>query len=306
MTRGRSRSQPLDLTAEAFISLRSAFFNEGAAPREYPLRPKQSTQDDPFDEYVHRLLSERLPQVQCVRAPGPLISPDLVLLRPEACNGASRQALRSDLHRIVALEVKKLERTSSGSIARASGLDYNTTPPCGTVRVYDRDKRPLDIRGFYLFVCQEAVPEREGFYRVTGLVLCDGNLLNADFDLYLEATGQRRKKIGLGSYGDGVDRTRPMFIFANPLGVPQLDRHATLVHPSSDLEQEFPRLRCIGTIRRTIREEGEEAVFYCYRLQEDVSASFSPFDLLDPFPQPKRTERTQRRGRFIVDISPSE
>ena len=125
------------------------------------------------------------------------------------------------------MEVKKLERTQTGKIARTTGLDYNTTPPCGTVRIYAADDSPLDIRGFYLFVAQEAVADNQ--YVITALALCDGNILNEDFDLYLAGVGQRQKKIDLGTYGNGVDRQRPMFIFANPLGAQELERQATLV-----------------------------------------------------------------------------
>ena len=34
--------------------------------------------------------------------------------------------------------------------------------------------------------------------------------LNQDFDLYLAIVGAREKQIGLGTYGDGVNRQRPM------------------------------------------------------------------------------------------------
>ena len=144
-----------DLAVAAFLILRDAFFSAGATPKPYRLRDKRNTQDDPFDEYVHRLLSRGLPpDTRCVRAPGPLITPDLVVLRPTACRGVQRSILASDPSRIAALEVKKLQRAPRGAVARASGMDYNTTPPCGTVRVYDAGGAPLDIRGFYLFACQ--------------------------------------------------------------------------------------------------------------------------------------------------------
>ncbi|HSH81898.1 MAG TPA: hypothetical protein VLA19_25510 [Herpetosiphonaceae bacterium] len=101
-------------------------------------------------------------------------------------------------------------------------MDYNTTPPCGTLRVYDANNTALDIPGFYLFVCQEDV--QDGKKQLTALVLCDGNALNADFDFYLSVTGTRTKGIGLGTYDDGFNRNRPMLVFPNLLGAPQLDR----------------------------------------------------------------------------------
>src|SRR5215210_3325340 len=134
-----AQATTIDLTAEAFLLLRDAFFDVATMPTPYELRDKRNTQDDPFDEYVHKLLDEGLPGVKVEKATGPLITPDLVLMRLDLCEGAPREVLKSDLNRIAGVEVKKLERTASGGIARASGMDYNTTPPCGTVRVYDGD-----------------------------------------------------------------------------------------------------------------------------------------------------------------------
>lgn len=300
-----------DLPAAAFLALREAFFDAQGNPRVFELRDKRNTQDDPFDEYVHTLFSERLAAgIACQKASGPLITPDLAILRPEICDGATRTSLATKLSGIVGLEVKKLERTVGGAVARASGLDYNTTPPCGTVRVYDRDNRPLDIRGFYLFVCQEPVPERPRHYQLSALTLCDGNLLNSDFEYYLSIVGSRKKKLGIGSYGDGADRARPMLIFVNPLGVSQLDHNVTLVHSRGDLATELPHLRHVGTIARTIPQESagrsSTAVFHCYRRQSNIPQAHTPFELLDPFPVPSRTEETQARGRFRLDIQPSD
>ena len=293
-----------DLTAAAFLVLRNAFFQAGLSVAPYSLKDKRNTQDDPLDTHICQVFTDKLAKdTYCFKASGPLITPDLVLLRPEQCEGQERAALRADPSRIVAIEVKKLERQKGGAVARASGMDYNTTPPCGTVRVYDRFSRPLEIKGFYLFVCQEAVKNRPGHYQLTALVLCDGDLLNADFEFYSAIVGERTKKTGLGTYKDGADRERPMLLFANPLGTPILDRQATLVHSREDLEQDFPELRRIGTIRRTVPGLAPRA-FQCYRLRADAPADFVPFDVTDPFPKPKRTEKTQARGRFGLEITP--
>ena len=138
-----------DLTIEAFTILREQFFDLNGTPKPFPLREKRNTQDNPLDEYICDVLGSRLQNSDCVPSPGPLISPDLVLLCLDRCDSVPRAALRDDLTRIVGVEIKKLERTKSGSVARRSGLDYNTTPPCGTIRVYDANDNPLDIRGFY-------------------------------------------------------------------------------------------------------------------------------------------------------------
>ncbi len=293
-----------DLTAESFLILRSSFFGKDAKPKPYRLRDKRNTQDDPLDEYIHKLLLDHMPtDVDCLKAPGPLITPDLVVLRPEVCKKASRVTLTANLTHTVAIEVKKLERTQSGTVARPSGMDYNTTPPCGTVRVYDSSGAPLDIRGFYLFVCQEAVPGQSGKYQLSSLVLCDGNLLNEDFDYYLSIVGERVKEIGLGTYGNGANRTRPMLIFSNPLSSPQLDHNVTLIHSRNDLDREVSQLRQVGIINRTMQRGGTNA-FYCYRLPDDVPENHRPFELLDPFPLPARTEKTQPRGRFRLNLKP--
>jgi hypothetical protein len=296
-----------DLIPAIFRVLREAFFTPGAVPIAFALRDKRNTQDDPLDERIHEVLAhdeDLCRDTHCSKAPGPLISPDVVVLRPELCEGTLRSALRADLSRIVGVEVKKLER-HGGTVARASGLDYNTTPPCGTVRVYDRTSQPLDIRGFYLFVCQEPSAGRPGHFTLTAMVLCDGDLLNADFDLYLSIVGRRTKQIELGTYKDGANRTRPMFIFANPLGVRTLDHQATLIHPRADLEDHVPHLQRVGIIRRTTGQ-GAQATFYCYRDRADITEGYLPFDLVDPFPSPKRTAATQLRGRFRIAIQPAD
>jgi hypothetical protein len=293
-----------DLVVATFFALRDALFDEGGAPRTFPLRDKRNTQDDPFDEHLCEILGN-LVGASCVKAPGPLITPDLVVLVPEACSTRSRRELRDDLKRIVAFEVKKLERTERGTIARLSGMDYNTTPPCGTVRVVAADGKPLDIRGFYVFVCQEPIERVPGTYRLTAFALCDGNLLNSDFEYYLSIVGERVKEIAVGSYADGANRTRPMLIFVNPLAAPQLAKHPVLVHPEPTLHEANRRLRRIGVLRRKERG-GNERTFYCYSAAEDVNEADAEFDLLDPFPQPARTTATQPRGRFRLNVRPLE
>ena len=292
-----------DLTTEAFTILRERFFDQNGAAKPFPLREKRNTQDNPLDEYICDVLGTHLQDSECVPSPGPLISPDLVLLRPERCNSVPRAALRDDLTRIVGVEIKKLERARSGSVARRSGLDYNTTPPCGTIRVYDASDNPLDIRGFYLFVCQEQEPDTENVYKLSALALCDGNILNEDFDLYLSSVGQREKEIGLGTYGNGANRNRPMFIFANPLGIPELDHAVSLVHWDSTLAEQKTDLRIAYRMIRTAT--GEKRIFYCYRSAVDIGTGHSVTDLKNPFPTPpSRSIQTQSRGRFRLSIAP--
>lgn len=222
----------------------------------------------------------------------------MVCYRPDRIDGAAPDDLVSDLDRIIAIEVKKLERTPSGKVARASGLDYNTTPPCGRVRVYDASGATIDVRAFYLFVCLE--PSSSGRFVITGLSLVDGNALNADFNLYLEITGERTKRIDLGTYRDGADRARPMIIFANPLGAPAFDRLPLLVHPDANLVLSIPAMRLVHRLRRSPPRGGTRDFrdFFCYRWHSDVPANCLVTDLVNPFPTPSREERTRPRGRF--------
>jgi hypothetical protein len=296
--------KPTDLAAELFVTLRLEFFDTQLRPLPYTLRGKANTQDDPFDENLQRLLVAKLPQgIECIKARGPLITPDIVLQRRDLCAGQPRSSLRADTSRIIGLEVKKLERSPGGKVARNTGLDYNTTPPCGTVRVYDEQENPLEIRGFYLFVCQEPSPGKPGNYFLSSLVLCDGNLLNEDFQYYLSIVGERKKQIGLGTFGDGADRCRPMLIFTNPLGCERLQQEPTLVHSTKSFPAQAGTLRRIGQIRRRAKD-GSTRLFHCFGLASDYKETPSDgiYDLADPFPTPRRSEKTQPRGRFKLDF----
>lgn len=281
----------IDLPALAFRALRQRLFDDSGHPRPFALRDKANTQDDPLDEFLVRQVLADLGEVICQPAPGPLIAPDMALYTPEV----SRP---DDLRQIVGIEVKKIERTARGGVARASGVDFNTTPPCGRIRVYDANGSPVAIRGFYLFICLErAVPRREGMI-VSALALVDGNVLNEDFDLYLGATGTRTKSVGLGSFRDGADRERPMFIFPNPLGTPELDHSATLIHPSPNLGESSPDLVPTYVLRRSLPND-QQREFYCYRDAKDVQSA-TVGALNDPFRTPQRDAKTRPRGRFTL------
>ncbi len=142
---------------------------------------------------------------------------------------------------------------------------------------------------------------------MTALALCDGDLLNEDFGYYTSIVGRRSKEIGLGTYGDGANRVRPMIIFSNPLGVAFLDRQSTLIHPRADLETEYPALCQVGVIERTVPSESTPGIrsFHCYRDRRDTVEDANPFHERDPFPTPQRSKKTVPRGRFIIGIRPS-
>ena len=289
-----------DLTIEAFLILRDVFFDETGVPIPFSLREKRNTQDDPLDEYIALILTDRLTNASCQKAPGPLISPDLVIYRQDLCESLPSELLKDDLSCIVAIEVKKLERSMRGQIARSTGLDYNTTPPCGTIRIYDKNDRPLNIRGFYLFVCQETTEDGKSF--LSALTLCDGDVLNEDFELYLSITSQRQKEVGLGTYGDGANRNRPMLIFANPLGATQLDHSSNLVS-KVDVSGVDSRVSLAYYLNRST-PDGSLKHFFIYREAEDIPSDWKVQDLLDPFPQPtSRVSVTQARGKFRLPIN---
>lgn len=290
-----------DLPSETFAVLSELFFDRGGNPCRFPLRDKRNTQDDPFDEYVHHELERRLPgDAICVKAPGPLITPDMVVLRRAEVARHDDDALRDNPGRVFALEVKKLERTQSGRIARRTGLDYNTTPPCGTVSLYRSSGQRLDVKSFYLFVALGAAPDGDNF--LSALALCDGDILNSDFDLYRSVVGEREKVIGLGTFEDGVDRQRPMLIFSNPLSCSELDHQATLVHTVDGLDEVDERLTKVGEL---IRVDGQkrEWTFYCYRTERSIDAEDAYFKIREPFATPNsRSSTTQSRGRFVLDV----
>jgi hypothetical protein len=150
--------------------------------------------------------------------------------------------------------------------------------------------------------CSSALAMKPEGVLATALALVDGSVLNDDFSLYLTIVGRREKEIGLGSYGDGANRNRPMLIFSNPLGVRELDFCATLVHPSPQLEESVPELRLVHRLKRT-RTDKSVASFFCYRWTHDVPPDWEITELLDSFPTPIRQARTVQRGRFKLPFS---
>ena len=294
-----------ELPVEAFIVLNEHFFPHGTDHLRFKLRDKRDTQDDPLDKYICNVLKRGLGKgVAVEESTGSLISPDMVVYRPAICAGASRAELASRERSVFGLEVKKLKRTRSGSIARASGLDYNTTPPSGSLQVYDTNIAPITIKGYYLFVCQESVQDQHRLQRLSALVFCDGNILNEDYQFYLSITGRRAKETGLGSYRDGANRIRPMLVFPNPLSAAVLDHQSTLIHARNNLEKEHDKLIKVGVIERSIPQQKyqEKRNFYCYRMKSQATQENGIFSALDPFKSPESSPKTAPRGRFIVPI----
>lgn len=284
-----------NLAAKTFMILRNMFFDETGHPIKFELREKRNTQDDPFDEYIAASLNDQLQCVgaYCQRSSGPLISPDMAVLKAGIDFGDS--SIVNNPEAIIGIEVKKLERGNYGGIARPTGMDYNSTPPCGRVRIYTADDKPLIIKGYYLFACLEV--DDGGKYYVSAMCMCDGSILNDDFELYMQITGSREKGINIGTYADGANRNRPMLIFSNPLGSELLDHRMTLI---SGLDL----VGNIGNIElawRFIRKdaEGVDHTFFTYMDERDIPSGHQVTDVVEPFPVPRnRVSETQGRGKF--------
>jgi len=293
-----SPEAPADLAGALFVALRSELFDEGGRPSPFPLRDKRQTQDDPFDEHIGEILQRRLPRGMKVFLSGkPLVSPDLVVARPEETSLLIRGGQDWDPRHVIAVEVKKLNAdVVTGRSGRSTGLDYNSTPPCATVKVESQRGALLRVPAFYLYVALAA--GAEGF-TTPALALVAGAALNEDVDLYDAATGIRQKAIGLGTYGDGLDRQRPMFVFANPLGWSWLDGHATLIHAREDLAEEQDLVMRRPMIRTAAN--GGRRAFFCYRAGSEGDRQEA--DALNPFPTPaNRKAETTARGRFRIAL----
>jgi hypothetical protein len=303
----------LDLAAASFVALRRSLGDERGRPHPFTLQPKASTQDDPFDVYLSERLEEAFPgRVQ--RAPGPLISPDIVVL---AAGLDPDTVTALDTTDACGIEVKRFERLSS----RVTGMDFNTTPPCGTIRVYSSGFQKIEIPGFYAFAVVEMV---NGQSVVTTLALVDGDAINNDKALYDLAVSPRTKEIDLGSYGDGMNRQRPMYVFPNPLSWDWLGGKIALIHRRADLSTD--ELVRVAKIERKVPARtaetagtGDEGLtevtsgvvpaassreFHCYVIREDASRLGFDGDVvtqIDPFRVPtRRVTATSQRGRFIL------
>ena len=293
---------PTDLAVEAFKVLRAKFLNASREPIAYVRPLKGGTQGDPLDTLISSMLAASIPDAACVKS-GNNTSPDIALFRADLCNGVAAVSLEDACERIIAIEVKKLKRDASGAISRDTGSDFNSTPPCGKVRVYDRRKRPFDVRGFHLFI-DEAEDETDGAitYRIGTILLCDGNVLNDDFEYYKSFLTPLSKAEKQGSYGDGAVRQRRMAIFPNPLSCASFTGRAVLIHRSPDLTTANPDLVKTHILRRT-RPGGGLVEFSCYQFKLDVVSPVTVEILTDPFSRAKKP-RDGTRGKFKLELSP--
>jgi len=121
-----------------------------------------------------------------------------------------------------------------------------------------------------------------------------------DFSLYLSAVEKREKEIELGTYQDGLNRNRPMFVFSNPLGLSEMDNNATLIHATEDLEKKCDQLGKVFRLNRSVGKSYQ--IFWCYRFVTDISSDHA-INEISEFPTPSQREKeTQSRGRFRLPI----
>lgn len=186
------------LVPKVFYKLCKHFFLEDGHKHRFKLPEKISVVSDPFVEYISKNVWKNIKygdeKVEIIVAP-PHVSPDIVFYT-------------GNIDNVFGLEVKTTKQISGD-------MNFNSTPPCGQVVVEINDKETI-IPCFYLVVQLEEI---ENEYEIGKMAMIDGDFINKDFNLYKEATGIREKRIDLGTYGDGMDRQRPMFVFPNPLGI---------------------------------------------------------------------------------------
>ncbi|GAB3226361.1 hypothetical protein [Spirosoma arcticum] len=187
----------------------------------FTTRPKGSTQDDPFDEWVREQIGEVFPQYNIVPT-GPLMTPDIIIHDPKT-------------NLFLSIEVKKLMQKASGADSRGLTLDYNSCLPCGSALI-KVDKETVVIPCFYFFALLS--PDSD---EIVGSVFMDGDFLNYDFNLHKEAKYANVSEYRHGPYGEGSVRNRKMYTYPNPLNskIKFLSQRHTLVVKKPDFET-FP------------------------------------------------------------------
>jgi len=202
-------------------------------------------------------------KIKRVIAP-PSISPDLAFFSHSKKN-----------KNVFGLEVKTTKSTTSG-------INFNSTPPCGQI-VVDIDGTPSTIPCFYLIV--QLVDSESGLLEIGSLTMIHGDFINSDFELYKQAVGIREKKIDIGSYGDGMDRQRPMFVFPNPLNIAGIrGERSTLI---SKEQYKFDKL---GKVAELNRLNGEK--FFAYQTVRQLEG---------PFTSVNRSKETRKRSILKIN-----
>jgi len=139
-------------------------------------------------------------------------------------------------------------------------VDFNSTVPCGR---FIRGDQTLQC--YYLFLLYEEAGDREGL-QVDGIALtiAHGNLLN--HDLRIAQSHKNTSEGNFGSYGDGLIRTRKMYLFPNPLTHPRLRYRCRLIIPHDVTPRDLSLTRFATLKKRDV--SGAEWPFHIYGLNE--------------------------------------
>lgn len=257
-----------NLVPKVFYKLCKHFFIEDGHKCRFHLPYKETVVSDPFVEYLsknvfnNKFKINKKP-VKTIVAPSH-VSPDLVFYT-------------GDVENIFGLEVKTTKQVSGD-------MNFNSTPPCGRVVVEIGDVETI-IPCYYLVVQLEEI-EKE--YEIGTMAMIDGDFINKDFDLYKEATGIREKRIDLGTYGDGMDRQRPMFVFPNPLGIPGIRSERSTLISKEDFLKEGMCWDELGKVAILKREDS----FYAYQAIRMLN---------EPFTTVERSTETKQRQRLKIN-----
>lgn len=267
------------LLPRVFYTICKHFFAEDGTKLRFNLTTKSTVVSDPFVEYLDENVFSNIKPisgrvVQSIVAPSHL-SPDLAFYE-------EKKTKKSKIpNELFGIEVKT-------SKSKSGDINFNSTPPCGKV-VVDVNGEEKIIPCYYFFVQLTPLEEDEedNMFEIGTMMLVDGDFINSDFDLYLEATGVREKRIDLGSYGDGMDRQRPMFVFPNPLGIAGIrSERSTMISKDRfktvDYEDE------IGMVA-TVNRDGQE--FFAYQAVRKLTG---------PFVNVTRSTSTKSRNKLKV------
>lgn len=239
-----------------FYILCEHFFSEDGTKRKFKLSSKTTVVSDPFVEYLDENIFSKIKfkknKIHCIVAPSH-ISPDLAFYEDE--NGTTDN--------LFGIEVKT-------SKSKSGDINFNSTPPCGKILLEVNGEDAI-VPSYYLFVQLTSSNDTEdNMFEIGTMMLIDGDFINSDFELYLEATGVREKRIDLGSYGDGMDRQRPMFVFPNPLGIPGVrSERSTLIS-----KNRYASFECddeIGMVA-ILNRDGQK--FFAYQAVRKLSGPF--------------------------------
>ena len=294
----------LDIPALIFLTLRDLLFDAQGKPVAFSAVQTGNLQGDWLDTHLTNCLEQALrPRGYEIEKSGKNTSPDFAVFRSVLVNQPINKATAVSLADVTAFEVKKLQSTGSKTNRAGGDVDYNSTPPCGLVLVYDQSgTHAFTVRGFYVFLVVDPVIGQSGYFAASSLVVCDGNALNADHDLYLRVVAPRTKEIGLGTYGDGAIRNRPFVLFPHPLSVPWLLGAATLVHPDSHIPVSMG-LTQVSMIERKNMTTALTVPFYCYQTDADAQRFKGPTQEINPFKTPSR-RRDGSRGKLRLRLKP--